>query len=146
MMCKMYQTSQDYLLHQLKHYSEAVIDIKRNSIGTRPISSQATGYCPSLSPDCTTDPISNIVLKAGILQKMLSIESKFSIDKIKSDDVMRVADSIQECVKFDHALNELRSSPRNFISKIDITRYALTISRHSCFHLDPISRDLMELQ
>ena len=33
-MCKMYQTSQDYLLHQLKHYSEAVIDIKRNSIGT----------------------------------------------------------------------------------------------------------------
>ncbi len=34
MMCKMYQTSQDYLLDQLKQYSEAVIDIKRNSIGT----------------------------------------------------------------------------------------------------------------
>jgi hypothetical protein len=42
MMCKMYQTSQDYLLHRLKHYSEAVINIKRNSIGTRPSSSQAT--------------------------------------------------------------------------------------------------------
>ncbi len=53
------------------------------------------------------------------MQKMLSIKSESSIDKIKSDDVMRVADSIQECVKFDHALNELRSSPRNFISKID---------------------------
>jgi hypothetical protein len=52
------------------------------------------------------------------MKKMLSIKSKSSIDKIKSD-VMRVADSIQECVKFDHALNELRSSPRNFISKID---------------------------
>ncbi len=34
MICNMYQTRQDYLLHQLKHYSEAVIDIKRNSIGT----------------------------------------------------------------------------------------------------------------
>jgi len=118
MMCKMYQTSQDYLLHQLKHYSEAVVDIKRNSIGTRPSSSQATEYCQSLTPDRTTNRNSNIVLKAGIMQKMLSIKSKSSIDKIKSD-VMRVADSIQECVKFDHALNELRSSPRNFISKID---------------------------
>jgi hypothetical protein len=29
-----YQTRQDYLLHQLKHYSESVIDIKRNPIGT----------------------------------------------------------------------------------------------------------------
>jgi hypothetical protein len=117
-MCKMYQTSQDYLLHQLKHYSEAVKDIKRNSIGTRPSSSQATEYCPSLTPDRTTNSNSNIVLKAGIMQKMLSIKSKSSIDKIKSD-VMRVADSILECVKFDHALNELRSSPRNFTSKID---------------------------
>jgi hypothetical protein len=36
---------------------------------------------------------------------------------------MSVADSIQECVKFDHALklglNEPQPSPRNFISKID---------------------------
>jgi hypothetical protein len=115
----MYQTSEDYLLDQLKHYSEAVIDFKRNSIGTRPSSSQATGFCPSLLPDCTTDPNSNIVLKAGILQEMLSIKSKFSIDKITSGDVMSVADSVQECVKFDHASNEPRSSPRNFISKID---------------------------
>ncbi len=29
MMCKMYQTSQDYLLHQLKHYSEAVLRSNR---------------------------------------------------------------------------------------------------------------------
>ncbi len=36
MMCKMFETSQDYLLDQLKHFSEAVMDIKRNSIGTRP--------------------------------------------------------------------------------------------------------------
>jgi hypothetical protein len=99
------------------------IDIKRNSIGTRSSSSQATGYCPSLSPDSATDPNSNIVLKAGISQKMLSIKSKFSIDKITSDDVMRVADSVQECVKFDHASNELQSSPRNFISKIDKLTY-----------------------
>jgi hypothetical protein len=105
MMCKMYQTSQEYLLHQLKHYSEAVIDIKRNSIGTRLSSSQATKYYPSLTPDHTTNPNSNIVLKAGIMQKMLSIKSKSSIDKIKSYDVMSVADSIQECVKSDHALN-----------------------------------------
>ncbi len=108
MMCQLYQTSQDYLLDQHKHHSEAVIDIKRNSSSTRPSSSQAMGYCPSLSPDCTADPNSNIVLKAGILQKMLSIKSKFSIDKIKSDDVMHVADSVQECVKFDLASNELR--------------------------------------
>ncbi len=76
MMCKIYQTSQDYLLDQLKHYSEAVIDIKGNSIGTRLSSSQATGSYPSLPPDCTTDsdPNSNIVLKAGILQKMRSIK------------------------------------------------------------------------
>jgi hypothetical protein len=67
-MCKMYQTRQDYLSDQLKHYSEAVIDIKRNSIGTRPSSSQATGYCPSLSTNCTTDPNSSIVLKAGIAE------------------------------------------------------------------------------
>jgi hypothetical protein len=51
MMCKMYQTSQDSLFDQLKHYSEAEIDINRNSIGTRPSSSQAIEYCPILSPD-----------------------------------------------------------------------------------------------
>jgi hypothetical protein len=109
-MCRINQTSQDYLLDQLKHYSEAVIDIKRNSFGTRPSTSQTidSEYCPSLTPaDRTTDPNSNIVLKAAIIQKMLSIKIKFSIDKIKSDDVMRVADSVQECVKFDHTLNEL---------------------------------------
>jgi hypothetical protein len=170
MMCTMFQTSQDYLLHQPKHYSEAVIDIKRNSIGTRPSSSQATKYCPSLTPDRTTNPNSNIVLKAGIMQKMLSIKSKSSIDKIKSY-VMRVADSIQECVQFDHASNELRSSPRNFISKIDNLTHSDYIAnelsidglkvlgtgldhhkicteniRHSCFHLSPISIDLMEFQ
>jgi len=95
MMCKMYQTSQDYLLHQLKHYSEAVKDIKRNSIGTRPSSSQATEYCPSLTPDRTTNSNSNIVLKAGIMQKMLSIKSKSSIDKIKSDVTESCVSQIQ---------------------------------------------------
>jgi hypothetical protein len=107
-------------LGPLKHYSEAEIDIEKNSIGTRPSSSQATEYCPSLTPYSTINPNSHIVLrlKAGIMQKMLSIKSKSSIDKIKSDDVRRVADSIQERVKFDHALNELLSSPRNFIPKI----------------------------
>jgi hypothetical protein len=70
------------------------------------------------------------VLKAGIMQKMLSIKSKSSIDKIKSD-VMRVADSILGCVKFDHALNELRSSPSFFISKI-----------HKIAHCDYIASDL----
>jgi hypothetical protein len=74
---------------------------------SRPSSSPAIGYCPSLSPDRTADPNSNIVLKAAILQKMLSIKSKFSIDKIKSDNFMCVSDSVQECVRFDHASNEL---------------------------------------
>ena len=58
------------------------------------------------------------MLKAGIIQKMPSIQSNFSNDKIKSD-VMRVAVSDQECVKIDHVSNELRSSPSIFISKID---------------------------
>jgi hypothetical protein len=70
------------------------------------------------------------VLKAGIIQRMLSIKSKFSIDKILSD-VMRVAVSVQECVKIDHASNELRSSPSTFISKID-----------KLIHCDYIASDL----
>jgi hypothetical protein len=123
MMCKSNQISQDYLLDHPKHYPEVVIDIKRNSIGTRPSSSQVTEYCPSLTvtltPGRTTDPNSNIVLKAGITQRMLSIKNKFNINKIKSDDFTSVVDSVQESVKFDHASDELRSSPRNLISKID---------------------------
>jgi hypothetical protein len=114
MMCKMYQTSQDHLLDQLKHYSEAVIDIKRNSIGTRLSSSQATGSCPSLSPDCTTDPNSNIVLKAVILQKMRSIKRKFSIDKITSDDVMRVKNvSSSTMPRMNYDLRQETSFPRS---------------------------------
>ncbi len=46
-----------------------------------------------------------------------SIKSKCSIDKIKYD-VMRVAVSVQECVKIDQASHELQSSPSFFISKI----------------------------
>ena len=53
-MCKSNQTSQDFLLDQLKHYSEAVIAIKNYSISTRPSSSQAMEYCPSLTPYRTT--------------------------------------------------------------------------------------------
>ena len=105
MMCKINQTSQDFLLDQFKHYyPEAVITIERNSIGIQPSSSHAVQFCPSLSHDRTTN--SNNVLKAGIIQKMLSIKRNFSIDKIKFD-VMRVAVSVQECVKIDQASNEL---------------------------------------
>ena len=68
-----------------------------------------------MTPDRTPN-YNNNVLKAGIIQKMLSIQSNFRNDK---SDVMRVAVSVQECVKIDHASNELRSSPSNFISKID---------------------------
>jgi hypothetical protein len=93
MMCKINQTSQDFLLDQFRHFPEAVVPIKDHSISTRPSSSQAIIYCPSLTPDRTTNPNSNIVLKDGIMKKMLSIKSKSSIDKIMSD-VMRVADSI----------------------------------------------------
>ena len=50
-MCKTNQTSQDFLLDQVKHCPEAVIAIKSNSIGARLFSSQAKKYCPSLTPD-----------------------------------------------------------------------------------------------
>ncbi len=103
MMCQVNQTSQDFLLD---HHPEAVITIKRNSIGIRPSSSKAIQDCPNLTPYCTTNSNNNNVLKAGNIQRMLSIKSKFSIDKIESD-VMRVAVSVQECVKIDHASNEL---------------------------------------
>jgi hypothetical protein len=118
MMCKVNQTSQDFLLDQFNHHPEPVITIKRNSRGIRPSSSKAIQDCPNLTPDRTTNSNNNNVLKAGIIQRMLSIKSNFSIDKIESD-VMRVAVSVQECVKIDHASNELRSSPSTFISKID---------------------------
>ena len=128
MMCKINQTSQDFLLDQFKNYPEAVKTIKRNSIGTRPSSSQEIQLCPSLTPDRTTN-YNNNVLKAGIIQKMPSIQSNFSNDKIKSN-VMRVAVSVQECVKIDHASNELRSSPSNFISKIDKLTHCDYIAGH----------------
>ena len=81
-MCKINQTSQDFLLDQFKNYPEAVITIKRNSIGTRTSSSQEIQLCPSLTPDRTTN-YNNNVLKAGIIQKMLSsIQSNFSSDNL----------------------------------------------------------------
>jgi hypothetical protein len=104
MMCKVNQTSQDFLLDQFNHHPKAVITIKRNSIGIRLSSSKTIQDCPNLTPDRTTNSNNNKVLKAGIIQRMLSIKSKSSIDKIESD-VMRVADSVQECVKIDHASN-----------------------------------------
>jgi hypothetical protein len=116
MMCKINQASQDFLLDQFKYfYPEAVITIERHSISTRPSSSQAVQFCPSLSPDRTTN--SN-VLKAGIIQKIFSIQSNGSIDKIESD-VMCVAVSVLECIEFDNTSNELQSSPSNFNSKIE---------------------------
>ena len=94
MMWKINQTSQDFLLDQFKNYPEAVKTIKRNSIGTRPNSSQEIQLCPSLTPDRTTN-YNNNVLKAEIIQKMLSsIQSNFSSHKINSD-VMRVAVSVK---------------------------------------------------
>ncbi len=67
---------------------------------------------------------------AGIIQKMLSIQSNFSIDKLKSD-IKRVAVSIQEYVKIDHASDELWSSsfPSNFISKINELTHCEYIAR-----------------
>ncbi len=142
-------------------------------MGTRPSSSQSVQFYSSLSPNRTSNSNNN-VLKTGIIQKMLSIKSnfsyKFSIDKIESD-VMCVAVSVQACVEFDHTSNELRSSPSNFISKINrlihceyiadeliidgleelgtgkiITRCALTTSRLSQVHLSSINKDLMDMQ
>ena len=52
--CKNNQISQDFLLDQFKHYHEAVIAIKPNSIGTRSSSSQAMKYCSNLTSDRTT--------------------------------------------------------------------------------------------
>jgi hypothetical protein len=99
MMCKVNQTSQDFLLD---HHPEAVITIKRNLICILSGSSKAIQDCPNLTPDGTTNSNNNNVLKAGIIQRMLSIKSKFSIDKIESD-VIRVAVSVQECVKINNA-------------------------------------------
>ena len=102
MICKINQTSQDFLLDQFKNYPEAVKTIKRNSISTRPSSSQEIQLCPRLTPDRTTN-YNNNVLKAGIIQKMLSsIQSNFSSDKTSSD-VMSLTVSVQECVKIYYA-------------------------------------------
>ena len=90
MMSKINQTIQEFLLDQFNHYPEAVITIERNSIGTLPSSSQEVRFCPCLTPDRTTN-YNNNVLKAGIIQKMLSIQSNLSIDKIKSDVMSDIA-------------------------------------------------------
>jgi hypothetical protein len=131
MMCKINQTSQDFLFIDSSNIliPEEVITIERNSICIQPSSSQAIQFCPSLTPDSTTNSNHNVT-KAGIIQKMLSIQSHFSIDKIKHD-VMRVTVSLQECVKIDQASNELRSSPSIFISKIDkITQCDYLLDNH----------------
>ena len=57
MMCKINQTSQDFLLDQFRHFPEAVVPIKDHSISTRPSSSQAIIYCPSLTPGRATNNV-----------------------------------------------------------------------------------------
>ena len=90
------QTSKCFLMDQLNHSLQAEV-IHRNSIGNRWISSQAIKHCPYLTTNHSTDPNSNIVLKAGIIPNMLSIESNFRNDEVDNDEIMRIAESAQEC-------------------------------------------------
>ena len=96
-MCKTNQTSECFILDQFNHSLQAEASIHSNSIGNQWISSQAIKHCPYLTTNHSTDPNSNIVLKAGIIQNMLSIESNFRNDEVNNDDIMHIAESAQEC-------------------------------------------------
>ena len=116
-MCKM------FLIYQIKHYPEAVKAINGNSIGTRPLSRPRLNDYPRLTSDRTTNPNSNIALKADILLTIPRIQRKISNDDeqtIKdSDHIMRVADSAQGGIACELTFDDLRFSPNNFMSKID---------------------------
>jgi len=92
-MCKI------FLIYQIKHYPEAVKAINGNPIGTRLLSRPRLNDYPRLTSDRTTNPNSNIALKADILLTIPRIQRKISNDDeqtIKdSDHIMRVADSAQ---------------------------------------------------
>ena len=96
-MCKINQTSQDFLIYRIRYYPEAVTAINGSSIGTRSPSRPRLKYCPSLTSNRTTNPNSNIVLKADILLTIHRIQGNISNDdnqiRKDSDHVMRVADS-----------------------------------------------------
>ena len=116
-MCKI------FLIYQIKHYPEAVKAINGNSIGTRPLSRPRLNDYPRLTSDRTTNPNSNIALKADILLTIPRIQRKISNDDeqtIKdSDHIMRVADSAQGGIACELTFDDLRFSPNNFMSKID---------------------------
>ena len=116
-MCKI------FLIYQIKHYPEAVKAINGNSIGTRPPSRPRLNDYPRLTSDRTTNPNSDIALKADILLTIPRIQRKISNDDeqtIKdSDHIMRVADSAQGGIACELTFDDLRFSPNNFMSKID---------------------------
>ena len=116
-MCKI------FLIYRIKHYPEAVKAINGNSIGTRPLSRPRLNDYPRLTSDRTTNPNSNIALKADILLTIPRIQRKISNDdeqNIKdSDHIMRVADSAQGGIACELTFDDLRFSPNNFMSKID---------------------------
>ena len=116
-MCKI------FLIYQIKHYPEAVKAINGNSIGTRPLSRPRLNDYPRLTSDRTTNPNSNIALKADILLTIPRIQRKIINDDeqtIKdSDHIMRVADSAQGGIACELTFDDLRFSPNNFMSKID---------------------------
>ena len=118
-MCKINQTSTDFLLHLFKHYSDKVMTVNENSIGNQSCSRKQSIYYMILIPHWNTKPNSNIALKAEIIQKMLSIENNLRNDEVNDDMIMRVADSAQVCFNEEHVLNGLRSLPSNFMFKAD---------------------------
>ena len=122
-MCKIYQTSQDFLINGIKHYPEAVTAINGSSIGVRPPSRPRFNDYPSLTSDRTTNPNSIIALKADILLTINRIQRKISNDDEQiiedSDHIMRIADSAQGGIACELTSDALRFSPSYFMSKID---------------------------
>jgi hypothetical protein len=108
-MCKINQTSTDFLLHLFKHYSDKVMTVNENSIGKQPCSRQQSIDYIILMPNWNTKLNSNIALKAEVIQKMLRIENNLRNDEVNNDMIMRVADSAQVYFNGEHVLNGLRS-------------------------------------
>jgi hypothetical protein len=61
---------------------------------------------PSLTPDHSNNPNNNIVLKAQIIQMMLSIEGNFRNDKVNNDGITLITDSPQECYNCEQVFHE----------------------------------------
>ncbi len=104
-MCKINQTSADFLSHPFKHYSDKVMAVNENSIGNQPCSRQQSIVYMILIPNWNTKPNSNIVPKAEIIHKRLGIENNLRNDEFNNDMIMSVADSAQVCYNEQHVLN-----------------------------------------